>query len=164
MFDFEGSPYYENDFVEGKVTNNKGESEDLYFCFNVLDEVFHVKKNLNSSKVYELPDVSDLLFSTKDCKYLRKDKNSNLPGGNLKYVIEFRNEKNYQVVGVPMIDVFPAIPTSTPYHSTRNGKYKIVTIYYASLDNEEFSQLDLKGKDLAENIEHSNFLKKLEQD
>ncbi len=129
-----------------------------------MDEVFHIKKNLNSSKVYELPDAPDLSFSTKDYKYLRKDKNSNLPGGSQKYVLKFRDEENYQVVGVPMIEVIPAIPNRTPYHSTRNGKYKILTTYYASLDNEEFSQLDLKGKDLAENIEHSNFLKKLEQD
>ena len=127
MFDFDGSPFYENEFVEGKVTNNKGESEHLYFRYNVMDEVFHIKKNLNSSQVYELPDAPELSFSTKNYKYLRKDKNSNLPGGNLKYVIEFRNEENYHVLGVPMIEVIPAISNRTPYHSTRNGKYKIVT-------------------------------------
>jgi len=62
-----------------------------------------------------------------------------LPDGNKKFVIQYKNEANYQVVGVTMTKVTPATPNKTPFHSMRNGKYQIAATYYASVYKEKYN-------------------------
>jgi hypothetical protein len=80
-----GSPYENNEFTFGKVTDeSSNKSINLYLRYNIYNDIFELKANLDDNKTAPLLKANDL-----SCKI----------GNNIYYYLSFTDENNKEFNG-----------------------------------------------------------------
>lgn len=144
FFTFEGSPYYEKDFVNAIAMNDKGESEQVLVRYNIVADALHLKKDKSSKEVLEMPIVRDVAFELDGYRYIPTAIDDNIPGAT-NYYAEFYKNKNVHLIGIPGLKLNEGNIKGHQNNYYENGTFEVGMDYYISIDNGNYELLELKG-------------------
>ena len=162
FFTFEGSPYYEKDFVYSVAVNDKGASEKVLVRYNIVADALHLKKDKGSKEILEMPIARDVVFALDDYKYIARVDGDKIPG-ETNYFAEFYKDDHSHFIGIPGLKLIEGNIRGHQNDYYKNGKFEVRMDYYISLDNGDYKLLDLKGttkKKFEEALSMVNFLDK----
>lgn len=141
-----GSPFYEDDFIIGKVMENDRKVMML-MRYNALEDMVVLRPNTNSTKEYVLPKKKSIMYDFGDYTYFI-DRLETEEGNLEAYFAKFHQGKHSIFVGQPNADYTPAKKAATSYTQDKPASIKVEMVYYISIDGAPFKEVRLKEKDL----------------
>lgn len=143
-----GSPYYEDDFIIGKVMEDDRKVMML-MRYNALEDMVVLRPNTNSTKEYVLPKKKSIKYDFGNYTYFI-DRLETEEGELEAYFAKFHQGKHSIFVGQPNADYTPAKKAATSYTQDKPASIKVEMVYYISIDGAPFKEVRLKEKDLAD--------------
>lgn len=150
-----GSPFYEKKFVQGLVRNSDGDSQYLMMRYNALQDVVVLKLRPQSTKLFLLPPVTDIIYETEDYTYMLNDSDSNLPASTKYYANFYKGEKSH-FIGVPKLDLNSKEKAKTGYQDDIPANFQVDMEYYLSVNGREFKKINFRTKQLASLFQNSD--------
>lgn len=159
-----GSPYLEQNFVNGTINDDKGKTHNAYLRYNAVEDVVEIKiENTAQSEILVLPKIKSLSYSLKDYKYIldsfRTDKGEKIEG----FLIEYYNGKSFGLYGNPLPNISEAQVASTGYQQDKPAHLSVQLDYYIKKGDGTLHNVKLRDKDfknvLPESKELNEYLK-----
>lgn len=142
-----GSPFYENDFVWGKVIDDDTRQVQMLMRYNAVEDIVVLRPNPKSEEEYVLPKKRSITYNFGNYTYFIDGLKTN-KGFNEGFYAKFYEGENSKFVGQPVADITPAKVASTGYQQDKPAHMKVEMVYYISIDGKPFQEVRIKEKDL----------------
>lgn len=152
---YTGSPFYEKEFVQGVVKNGDGDSQYLMMRYNALQDVVVLKLRPQSTELFLLPPVTDIMYEMEDYTYMLNDSVSNLPASTKYYANFFKGERSH-LIGVPTLNLNSKEKAKTGYQDDIPANFQVDMEYYLSVNGGEFEKINFRTKRLASLFKNSD--------
>ncbi|MDR5590464.1 hypothetical protein [Christiangramia sp. SM2212] len=150
---YTGSPFYEEEFVQGVVRNSEGQSQNLLMRYNAVQDVVVLKLRPQSSKLFLLPPVSDIFYEMGDYTYMLNDPDLNIPASTNYYASFYKGSKSH-FIGVPRLDLNSKVKAKTGYEDDIPANFKVEMKYYLSINGGDFEEVNFRPRQLSSLFEN----------
>ncbi|CAN5215116.1 hypothetical protein BH23BAC2_BH23BAC2_21640 [soil metagenome] len=144
---YTGTPYVENDFVNGVIMDTDGKTHPAFLRYNTIEDVVEVKLSLSEAKTFVLPKLKNISYRMNGYTYVldsfRTDQGETLEG----YFMNYYDGDKVKFYARPMPVITPAVKAKTGYEKDKSAHLNVVTEYYLSLNNGPLKNVKLKDKD-----------------
>lgn len=142
-----GSPFWEEEFIPGKIKKNGKKQIEAFFRYNILKDEVQIKVDPNDDEIYRLPRLGELEYVTPDYSLFLSHKvtedNTTVYGYFLKY---FKNE-NIGFYGKPIAKILPAQSPETSYDKGRPATIKVLSRFYIQIGEEPIKEVKIRERD-----------------
>ncbi|MGB8704139.1 MAG: hypothetical protein WCD31_03825 [Gillisia sp.] len=158
--DIEGSPYFEEQYVQGTLLDKEGKTQHAYFRYNVSKDQVEIKVAPQQKQTFVLPRYPRYSYRLDNYTYilekLTTDKGNSLEG----YFMEYYQGAHSRLLGKPDIDVIPGTKAKSGYDKPKPAHINIDQVYYLQLDGGPLHEVRLKEKDFKEYLEEKPGMEK----
>lgn len=154
---YTGSPFYEKEFVQGVVKNSQGESQNLFMRYNAVQDVVVLKLTPQSTKLFLLPQVSDIYYEIGDYTYTLNNPDLDIPA-NSNYYADFYKGSKSHFIGIPKLDLNSKEKAKTGYQDDIPANFQVAMQYYLSVDGGDFEEVYFRPKQIASLFNNSEMV------
>lgn len=150
-----GSPYVENEFVQGKIIIKGQKAQPAYLKYNVAKDQIEIKANPLQKDVFVLPRNNQYSFELKNYTYyygsVTTSKNGYLQG----YLMKFYEGDDVGFIAKPVVRIERAKAAETSYDRAKPATMIVETEYYISVDGRPYEKIRLKERIIKRKLKDS---------
>ncbi|QED36729.1 hypothetical protein FK178_02925 [Antarcticibacterium arcticum] len=145
---YTGTPYIEEDFVPGTISDEAGNTREAYLRYNSIEEIVEIQiKDNGLQGIRVLPRVKELTYTLNDYKYIFgsfiTSEGEKLEG----YFIEYFEGDSYGLYGNPIPKLMDAEYSKRTLGHGRLPHLSVEVEYFIKTEDGIFTRVNLKNKD-----------------
>lgn len=152
-----GSPYLKDNFQKGKIIENENDQVvTTYLRYNIFEDKFEIKPNLNDDKILALKRSSNYEFVYEGDKVKLVLNSKLFKGKSNGYVFTVLDSQNdgYNLYKIYSQDFTEPKKGKTSYDTDKPGRLDTNTMYYISKDiSKGFSELEVNRRKILDAFE-----------
>lgn len=145
--DFEGDPFYEEQFTPGNVKVEGSEKLEVYLRYNAYKDQVYIKVRPNAESAYILPRTSQVSYQLNDYKYIFKK----IPDADdqliERYCMEFFDGDMVSLLGKPTARIINDRRESTVFADRSTPHMEVFITYYLEIGDGPLKEIRLKERD-----------------
>lgn len=153
-----GSPYMENEFVQGKIIIKGQKDQPAYLKYNVAKDQIEIKANPLQKDVFVLPRNNQYSFELKNYTYYYGNVTTSKNGYLQGYLMKFYEGDDVGFIAKPVVKIEPARAADTSYDRAKPATMKVETEYYISVDGKPYEKIRLKERVIKRKLKDSEKL------
>lgn len=157
---YTGSPYVEENFVQGTIVDSKGTNMKAWLRFNTVEDVVEIKLNKQDEEIYELPRLKNISYDLNNYIYeldSYRTKDGDLLEG---YFIKYYESDKIKFVAKPEPDLRRAEKAKTGYDEDKKAHLSVDIEYYLAFGEGNLLKVNLKEKDFEKTLPSSPAVEK----
>lgn len=152
-----GSPYLKENFQNGKIIENENDQVvTTYLRYNIFEDKFEIKPNLNDDKILALKRSSNYEFVYYGDKVQLVLNSKLFKGKSNGYVFTVLDSQNdeYNLYKIYSQDFTEPKKAKTSYDTDKPGRLDTNTMYYISKDiGKDFTELEVNRRKILDAFE-----------
>lgn len=159
--EYSGTFYMEEEFIPG-VVEVEGEDKRLnvFLRYNALHDEVELKLKKDEEKVYVLPRMENIFYSTPDYDYVlksfRTDEGKTVEG----YVIKYFDGEEAKFYAKPLAHMQQEVTPRSGYDRYKPAHMSVKTFYYLSVGDQPFEEVRLKERQIKKVLPGTSDLKR----
>jgi len=155
----DGSPYLTEDFSKGKILQKGKEDVDVFFRYNVLQDIVEIKQKPSQNEIFILPRTENFEFKLPGYSFFFKKIITNEGEVISGYHIKYYQSEDILFIGEPKSKITAAQSATTSYEKDKPSKIVINMDYYVSLNGNPLTEIRLKERDFKNILPSSKEMK-----
>ena len=153
-----GSPYMENDFVQGKIIIEGQKDQPAYLKYNVAKDQIEIKANPQQNDVFVLPRNNQYKFQLNNYTYYYGNVTTSKNGYLQGYLMKFYEGDEVGFIAKPVVKIEPARAAETSYDRAKPATMTVETEYYLSVEGKPYEKIRIKERVIKRKLKDSDKL------
>ncbi len=151
----EGSPYFEDEFLPGQISENGKQILSGFFRYNVVKDQIEIKINKKDKDVFILPRLKTYQYDLNKYSYSLKKFSTQDGELLLGYVVEYFDKGSVVFLDKPSVKVRPGEKAETSYGKNRPSRYRIRNRYYLGFKDKPLQEIKIRERDVDDQFKNS---------
>jgi len=159
LSNIEGSPYWEENFKNGKIESDGHTVQPVYLRYNARKEQIEIKPDLSDDEVFILPQNNRVIYNLNDYSYkygLIETKEDKYIRG---YLMRIFNSENIKFLSKVRAEIQPGKVAETSYDRSKPPHLNLIQDFYISVNGDSYEEVRLKEKDFRKIFRSENMKK-----